>query len=315
MSRKRRRARQSVAEDIVEITSQLPWWGGVALALASWLLMKGLRVAAGPGHDLSAGWVIMSVFAMVGQYVLPVLFVFGAVASFFQSEKRKRVARKEALVRSSNESEATKAVPGPGRDLYDLWRSASSSEKHLPRPDTWSLELLRAIDWKRFEELCAEYFRLCGFRAITQSHGADGGIDIRLCAASDPTKVVNLVQCKRWNDRPVGLRELREFLGVMTANKLQRGTFVTSSTFNAEGAAFAASNKIHMLDGEEFLKRILDRPVADQQRLLEVATEGDYLTPTCPSCGIKLVKRQNGKDGSEFWSCSTFPRCRYKLPA
>jgi restriction system protein len=61
--------------------------------------------------------------------------------------------------------------------------------------------------------------------------------------------------------------------------------FVTSSTFNDEATRFGSENRIYLLDGREFLKRILGRSVADQNRLLEVATEGDYLTPSCPFCG------------------------------
>ena len=182
------------------------------------------------------------------------------------------------------------------------------------RPDAWSIELLRTIDWKRFEEVCAEYFRLCGFHATTQSHGPDGGIDIKLHTLIDTTRIVSIVQCKRWN-KMVGPKPLRELLGVMTATKVTRGMFVTSSTFNDEAKRFASENRIYLLDGHAFLKDILGRSVVDQMRLLEVATEGDYLTPSCPSCGSKLVDRENKKDRSHFWGCPNYPRCRYILPA
>ena len=32
--------------------------------------------------------------------------------------------------------------------------------------------------------------------------------------------------------------------------------------------------------------------------------------PTCPRCGAAMVQRQRGSDGSPFWGCSTFPKCR-----
>jgi restriction system protein len=172
---------------------------------------------------------------------------------------------------------------------------------------------MRAIDWKRFEEVCAEYFRVCGFHASTQSHGPDGGIDIKLYAPNDQRQIVNIVQCKQWSSQ-VGPKLMRELLGVMTANKVPRGTFVTSSTFNDDATQFAAKNRIHLIDGKHFLKQILERTQSDQERLLKVATEGDYLTPTCPSCGIKLVTRENRKDKSKFWGCLNFPTCKFRLP-
>ena len=183
-----------------------------------------------------------------------------------------------------------------------------------PGPAALSLELLQSIDWKLFEEVCAEYFRLCGFHATTQRCGADGGIDIRLGLPSDPSRIVNIVQCKRWG-KPVRIKELREFLGVMAANKISHGVFVTSSTFNVKAKKFAAENGVYLLDGEGILKRIMERSRADRERLLEIATEGDYLTPTCASCGIKLVSRRNKKDNSTFWGCINYPQCWYTLPA
>ena len=31
----------------------------------------------------------------------------------------------------------------------------------------------------------------------------------------------------------------------------------------------------------------------------------------CPRCGGDLVLRTSSKDGTKFWGCSNFPRCRY----
>lgn len=36
------------------------------------------------------------------------------------------------------------------------------------------------MEWKRFELLCAEYFRCLGKRVETVTQGADGGIDARI---------------------------------------------------------------------------------------------------------------------------------------
>jgi len=32
--------------------------------------------------------------------------------------------------------------------------------------------------------------------------------------------------------------------------------------------------------------------------------------PSCPVCGSVMVKRTNHTDGSKFWGCSQFPKCR-----
>jgi restriction system protein len=85
---------------------------------------------------------------------------------------------------------------------------------------------------------------------------------------------------------------------MMTANKFLRRFFVASSTFNDEAAQFADENKIHLTDGAAFIDKVLARSAADQQRLLDVATERDYLTPSCPSCGSKRIRRENKRSQS-----------------
>jgi restriction system protein len=318
MSRRNRKS-SSALDDIIEITSQLPWWVGVVLAITSYLFLHWIATSqvVPAGNIKNVGTTIFGqlirVFAMAGQYILPLLFVIGAGVSAVSHKKMHMSDRRDALPSSRKErAEPTLSGSIPSEDAYELWKGADVSEK--PRPDKWSIELLRVIDWKRFEELCAEYFRVCGFHATTQSHGPDGGIDIKLYAPNDRTRIENIVQCKQWT-RAVGPKPMRELLGVMTATRVARGVFVTSSTFNDEATKLAGENRIHLLDGRAFLNLILGRPPADQTRLLQVATEGDYLTPSCPSCGSKLVDRENKKDKSHFWACPNFPRCRYTLSA
>jgi restriction system protein len=119
-----------------------------------------------------------------------------------------------------------------------------------------------------------------------------------------------IVQCKHWQGKPVGVKEMREFLGVMTANKLRHGTFVTSSTFTADALAFAADNGIQLQDGPALLKLIGQRTPEQQAALLAVAYEGEYWRPTCASCGTKMVERTSGKFARPFWGCANYPTCR-----
>jgi len=106
------------------------------------------------------------------------------------------------------------------------------------------------------------------------------------------------------------VKEMREFLGVMTANKLRNGTFVTSSTFTADALAFAADNGIQAQDGAALLKLIGQRTPEQQAALLAVAYEGEYWRPTCASCGAKMVERTSGKFARPFWGCANYPGCR-----
>lgn len=180
------------------------------------------------------------------------------------------------------------------------------------RASEWGAEVFAHIEWRRFEAVCEALFAQAGFQAKTQSHGADGGVDIWLYSrhADGPATIV---QCKHWK-KQVGVKEVREFLGVMTANGLKRGTFATSSTFTGDAHAFAKANGISTLDGAGLLQLIGRRDAQQQQDLLAVAYEGEYWRPTCASCGIKMVEREPRKGGSPFWGCANYPRCKSTLP-
>ncbi len=318
------RRRSNTARDIVDIVATFPWWVGVALAVIVYIVLHWIAgtPVTPPRDGQSAGGsatgALMRAFAAVGQYALPFLFLAAAAVSAVSMSRRSGNNAPPAKTAdpwergTAVESKPPAGIVGGRDDLYEIWKSSGSAT--APPPDRWSLELLRAIDWKRFEEVCAEYFRVCGFDASTQSHGPDGGIDITLRAQNDSASIENIVQCKQWS-RPVGPKPLRELLGVMTAKGVERGTFVTASAFNDQAEQFARENRIHLIDGEGLFKLIRERSPADQERLLKVATEGDYLTPSCPSCGTKLVERKNKKDQSVFWGCTSFPRCRYTLKA
>jgi restriction system protein len=211
---------------------------------------------------------------------------------------------------------APEPAPPPGKPHLLAERPVPSSARgtrSVKRPN-WDSHVFDDIEWRRFEAVCERLFAQAGFRTQSQSHGADGGVDIWLYSkhAAGPAAVV---QCKHWVGKPVGVKEVREFFGVMTSNALKRGTFATSSTFTPAAVEFAKSNGINMLDGTALLAQITRRSPEQQQELLAIAYEGDYWRPTCASCGVKLVERITAKGGAQFWGCPNFPRCRTRIPA
>ena len=133
--------------------------------------------------------------------------------------------------------------------------------------------MFAAIEWRRFEAVCEALFAQAGFTTKSQSHGADGGVDIWLFSknADGPATIV---QCKHWNNKAVGVRDLRRFFGMMASHKLSRGTYVTTSTFTEEALLFAKANGINTMDGSRLLKQIVTRTDELQRHLLEWHTKG-----------------------------------------
>ncbi|HEY0817802.1 MAG TPA: restriction endonuclease [Rhizobacter sp.] len=140
-----RRRKQGAAEDIMELVAMLPWWAGVLLAVISYLVLHPIaeRPLPQPTQLGQMGAIatqaIWKTFAFYGQYLLPVLCLFGAVASAL-----KRRSRKQLL-------ERTTANP--------------------------AADALNGMSWRQFEQLVGEAFRRQGFNVIeTGQAGPDGGL-------------------------------------------------------------------------------------------------------------------------------------------
>src|SRR4051794_1102763 len=54
-----------------------------------------------------------------------------------------------------------------------------SAERARFDTSKWTLELLRHLEWRRFEELCVAYFEALGFTASARP-AADGSADVAL---------------------------------------------------------------------------------------------------------------------------------------
>ena len=178
------------------------------------------------------------------------------------------------------------------------------------RPNEWTLKLIREIEWKIFEELATAYYLEKGIRAEATSLGADGGIDINLYQ-DDTGKPTTLVQCKAWYNRQVGVKEIREFLGVLTHEKIAKGFYMTSGFFSEDAITTAKSNRITLINGELFLLMIQRLPKDSQNKLFALAITGEYKIPSCSQCGVKMVRRMYGKN--HIWGCINFPKCHQKI--
>ncbi|HEX4234165.1 MAG TPA: restriction endonuclease [Caldimonas sp.] len=174
----------------------------------------------------------------------------------------------------------------------------------------WSREVFELIEWRRFEAVVEALFAQAGFETRSQSHGADGGVDIWLHSLNhaDGDAPASIVQCKQWMRWKVGVKEVRELRGVMAQHGITRGQFVTTSDFSAEAREFAAGNGIGLHDVDDLLRLIATRTPEQQEALLHVAFAGEWWRPTCASCGIKLVERTARQSGKAFWGCENFAR-------
>ena len=206
--------------------------------------------------------------------------------------------------------EAGKALQGKQEDEQkDREKLLLQFDRPRIPTDEFTLDLLRSLSWNRFEELCSAYFAAHGFRTDKKSHGADGGIDIRLYFRDMP-EPVKLIQCKGWRRKRVDVDQIRALMGVMARENVKEGVFVTMSTFTRPAQVEAAAGKVLLLDGETLVERLSMLDAERKAPLLRKATEGEFWRPICARCGVAMNPVKNAE--RPFWGCANFARkkCR-----
>lgn len=299
-------------ENIFEVLVYVPWWVGVAFAVVTYCGLKWILPSLSEGNPIL---IPLSKALSNLAWMFSALFLIPAVISLLKQSPSKSRRPNPVLYN-----------PGPSPESVDRNAFGARQEISMPpmppmprlkvppkRPDSWSLPLLRSLEWYRFEKLAADFYDASGYKSRVTRQGADGGVDVELFSAGEE-KTTTLLQCKAWNTYKVGVKPVRELFGVMAAQKVPNGIFLTTGEFTSDARDFARDKSLELIDGATLLARILKMPADVSRGLLERATEGDYTTPTCPKCGIKMTKR-SGNNGA-FWGCVRYPRCRqtFALP-
>ena len=141
-----RRSEPSPVEQAVEVAGFLPWWLNVGLGAGSYFGMSALaekyrHTVSLPGDEHVAIHTLRYGAAVAGKWLLPMIFVLGAITSIVNRSRRR------ALVRNTSGSDAAAFVAG--------------------------------MSWRDFERLVGQAFRNKGFTVSeTGGGGADGGVDL-----------------------------------------------------------------------------------------------------------------------------------------
>lgn len=122
-------------------------------------------------------------------------------------------------------------------------------------------EILKNMDPYAFERLSMLLLREMGFIDVnvTKKSG-DGGIDGFGKLQINGIITFNVAfQCKRYNNHPVTVEEIRNFRGAAAAS-MDRQLFITTGTYSKpaiEDAKDSAKKPMDLIDGEEFIEMLL----------------------------------------------------------
>ena len=264
------RRKDSVFKDIMDLTAMMPWWVGIVLATISFFILH--IIATIPVEASSGqGVLVKTIFQTLAGIFRYILPIVFILGSFNSIIQKRKKAK-----------------------LY-------SQLKQNP-----AIQTLNEMTWQQFELLVGKYFEEKGYsvRQLAQP-GPDGGID--LVAIKDGEKY--LVQCKQWRSTSVGVKVVRELLGVITANGAVGGFVVASGQFTSSAKDLVQGRNIELIDGTEIVNTI----DLDTDAVSNKVIQSDDGNPKCPRCDADMVRRtarQGANAGNKFWGCSTYPKCK-----
>jgi len=263
--------KSSVLDDLLEITSKLPWWAGVLLAVISYVglhqytLSEISRISLEKHQFDGVRDQLLHTFAYIGQYILPMIFLIGASLSAFNQKRKKVLLDKQSGIKS-----------------------------------------IKNLSWREFEELIGEYYRRNNYKVIETDTGPDGGVDLVLIRDSKKTAV----QCKHWKASKVGVAIVRELYGVMAANDVAEGVVVTSGEFTKDARVFSETLPIELINGAHLASMISSVRKNRNIDTQDTPTTEAVYCPRCKSSMVLRSAKKGSNAGKKFWGCSTFPRCK-----
>jgi restriction system protein len=254
----------------------------LAFAGLHWLAERPVPANVTPGQLGSAMvQIYLRSFAMVGQYVAPVLLLAAAGAS--------------------------------------AWRRRRRQQLFLDVTDNPAADALQDISWQEFEQLVGEAFRLQGYQ-VTESGGggADSGVDLVLTKDGEK-QLVQCKQWKAFKVGVEVVRELYGVMaarGSAGGFVITSGRFTGEAQDFARGRNIKLMDgpklqaMLRQVRSAKFKIGVTDfGPSSVLPR--------DGLVPSCPLCSKPMTRRVAGKGanvGQPFWGCTGFPGCRGTKP-
>lgn len=154
--------------------------------------------------------------------------------------------------------------------------------RYLDRLKDEVLQNVKAVSPERFEEIVLELMEKMGYgvgKKTAKTH--DGGIDGKI--NEDVLGLGKIyLQAKKWENK-VGGKEMRDFMGALSSEKVSRGVFITSSDF-CPSAIKASENFAHgtirLINGEELAALMVEYGLGVQPKIsFELKTlDKDYFS-------------------------------------
>lgn len=139
------------------------------------------------------------------------------------------------------------------------------------------LEELKSLTSEQFEIFSKNFIKSFGFtNTKVSSRGRDGGIDGYGIFNIGISKLNVAFQCKRWKNKPVGIKQVNEFLGSISGmqkdgNFFDQGYFFTTAEFTPDAKNVTKRKgaiPLALIDGESLVEFMLKNSIGVNTKTL-----------------------------------------------
>ena len=132
-----------------------------------------------------------------------------------------------------------------------------SNRKKKLRDLKKEIQAIQDLPWQDFKVLVAEAYSRTGYIILENSaFTADPSIDIVMRKGAK----LYLLQCRYWQNRKLGIREIKNLLSLMHAKQASGVFLLTTGIFTNEARHFAAGRPINLVDGIELVELLSNVP-------------------------------------------------------
>lgn len=272
------RQKTSIYEDFIMLASKLPWWLDILLAIASYFVLHVIAsrpapVVTTPGQmGTAATHGMLTMFAMFGQFLIPLAFGVAALISGINFVRHKK--------------------------LYERIES---------RHDVAAMD---EMGWEDFEGLMAEYYRRKGFAVNRHGgNGPDGGVDLVLRKGKEKY-LVQCKHWKAYKVPVQLVREFYGVMASHGADGgyfVTSGMYTEEALAFAKGLnlELVDGHKLRLM-----IEAARRNTVVTDIRLNGESTEISPACPVCGGKMKKHIARRGKHTGEQFWGCANYPKCK-----
>ena len=203
---------------------------------------------------------------------------------------------------------------GPQQLVHFKETQAEPEPENDTETKVWPHDLIYKVEWRVFEKICMGLWNARGYDIEETPYQDKSGIDFYLLKKGTDVRL-GAVQCNPSNTEQISVEAAQKLQDVVESQTLKLGILMYSGMLNDSAKEFLNQPQVTIKtqDALEIYKQITELELEQQQYLYDSTIVGDYLTPSCPNCDVKLITRRAKKTGKKFQGCPNFPRCRFTM--